>query len=242
MTTYLVTGANRGIGQGFINHLASLPNSKVIGTVRDLSVVKDHDNVSYIKLSYSDSLEHIKKDLEVLGKIAPNGVDVVISNVGIAQTLKSISEIEESQLNSHFEVNVVGAIKFYQAILPHLNKSDGEKKLIFISSVAGLTNNFPTPGFSAYGISKAALNYAVRQIAIETTGKAVVIAMHPGLVDTDMSRDSIKMLPKEMAETFASFPSLTPDESVQKMTSVIEGLAAEDTGSFISYDGEKATW
>lgn len=239
-TTYLVTGANRRIGRAFVNHLASWPNSKVVGAVRDLSRVQDQENVSFINLNYFDSLNKIEKNLTTLNKIAPNGVDVVISNVGIKNRLL-LADSEKAQHKAHVEVKVVGAIKFSRAVMPYLSKSKGDKKLVLISTATKFTNRILNSPFPAFWHPQKALNKAVSEIAIETKGKAVVVAVHPGPVESETSRGSYKLSGK-LAAIVAAMPKVTPEESVQKMTSVIEKLTIDDTGSFVTHEGEKVEW
>lgn len=61
-----------------------------------------------------------------------------------------------------------------------------------------------------------------------------MLALHPGTVDTDFSKDFIKNV--KNGNYFSA------DESVAKMMDVIEGLTPEDNGTFLDFAGESITW
>jgi NAD(P)-dependent dehydrogenase (short-subunit alcohol dehydrogenase family) len=83
-------------------------------------------------------------------------------------------------------------------------------------------------GYYGYRMSKAALNMATRSLAVDLKGRGiVVVAMHPGMVQTDMTR---------------GFGMLTPAESVAGMVQVIDKLTPEQTGQFLHYQGTTLPW
>ena len=77
-------------------------------------------------------------------------------------------------------------------------------------------------------MSKAALNIFTKRLSskLETKGK-IVIALSPGWVQTDMGG-------KEAP--------LTIVEATLKMGAVIENLSLNDSGKFLSEDGEVLPW
>lgn len=88
-------------------------------------------------------------------------------------------------------------------------------------------------GFAAYAASKAALNMALRHMAAELKrkgNKTTILALHPGEVDTDMTKIEIAW------EVTA--PILSPKESVESCLKVIESKGHEDSGTFWTYENK----
>jgi NAD(P)-dependent dehydrogenase (short-subunit alcohol dehydrogenase family) len=82
-------------------------------------------------------------------------------------------------------------------------------------------------------MSKAALNQLTKTMAVELGRKSTIVAsLHPGTVDTDLSRAFTKNVPHKF----------TPKESVDAMMKVIDSLKPEDNGSFKDYQGKSIVW
>lgn len=245
-TTYLITGANRGIGFTTTKKLAEDDNNLVIATARDVKAATalrdlNRSNIKIIELDVSASLSTIKEKLTVLDKIAPDGVDVVLQNAGIYREFEGPSaSISLDTFTDHFDVNTLGPIKLYQAVFPYWTKAhDGvTKKFAFVSSGAGsfalqAKNPFLTYG---YGLSKAALNFFVAEIARENADNSrVVVSIHPGLVSTDMGSVAIDKLSLQDW-------SITPQESGDAIAKLLAELTPEKNGQFFNYDGTNLEW
>jgi NAD(P)-dependent dehydrogenase (short-subunit alcohol dehydrogenase family) len=81
-------------------------------------------------------------------------------------------------------------------------------------------------------MSKAALNMFTKTLSIEMKRhNTVVVSMHPGTTDTDLSRPFQKNVKKEKL-----FPV---EHSVDMMLNVIWNTKSEDTGKFFAYDGSE---
>lgn len=239
MTTYLVTGVNRGIGFGFLKVIASNPDNLLIGTVRSPKIAKEIEMLGYknIKLLILDakmSDEEFKLAFKDLEALTPNGIDVIIHNIGIVVSpeygFTTVEKIPQVEYDNVFDVNVSGAAKFYRTIYPKLETNGKPVKLVFMSSTAGcITDMVAATG--PYGMSKAALNNMVKQISVQRKDKGdIVIPIHPGVVDTDglAPFKEVEIVKKSM---------ISPEESVRTMLSTIEKLTLEDTGKFFNYDG-----
>lgn len=61
-------------------------------------------------------------------------------------------------------------------------------KIFFISSVRGSLNGFFPASLSAYGQSRAALNYSMKELSFELKEEGfTVVAFHAGVVLSDMN-------------------------------------------------------
>lgn len=107
-------------------------------------------------------------------------LDVVIANAGVATYNKS-GETPAEEMKEAFEVNTLGPLLLFQACLPLLQKSEQGGIFAAISSAAGSISameHVPLPN-TAYGASKAALNFVVRKIHLEYP-ELCAFVMHPG--------------------------------------------------------------
>ena len=84
-------------------------------------------------------------------------------------------------------------------------------------------------GWYSYRLSKAALNMSTRNLSLELgrgRRKVICISLHPGTVDTDLSRPYHRNVPN----------LFSVEHSVNSMMAVIDSLTVEDTGKFFTYD------
>lgn len=88
-------------------------------------------------------------------------------------------------------------------------------------------------GWYSYRASKAAANQIVRTASIEIARKrpeAVVVAMHPGTVDTPFT------------SAYPGHRKTAPQAAARQMIDVIWGLAPGDNGGFFDYSGAQVPW
>ncbi|PPS10387.1 hypothetical protein GOBAR_AA10257 [Gossypium barbadense] len=92
-------------------------------------------------------------------------------------------------------------------------------------------------GWHSYRSSKAALNQLTKTISVEFERKKDPIAcilLHPGTVDTDLSRPFQRNVPAE--KLFAK------EFSVQKLLNIINNAKQRDNGKFFAWDGQEIPW
>jgi NAD(P)-dependent dehydrogenase (short-subunit alcohol dehydrogenase family) len=89
-------------------------------------------------------------------------------------------------------------------------------------------------GWYGYRAAKAALNQLVRTAAIEaarTHPQSVVVALHPGTVETGLA-----------PALRAGHPTVTPKMAAANLLQVLEGLGPADTGGFFDWQGKAVPW
>ncbi|CCH42565.1 3-oxoacyl-[acyl-carrier-protein] reductase [Wickerhamomyces ciferrii] len=248
---YFISGANRGIGYEFAKQLSSISSNTVIATARDPSSSSElqqlsgsNSNVHAIKLDVSDEKSFEQLD-DQLKDIAQNGIDVLISNAGIAQSYKSLLETPKEKFINHFNVNAVGPILLVKALYKYLQKSQ-TKHIAFVSSLAGSINEFIPFSTSAYGQSKAALNYAVKEFSFELESEGfTVIALHPGVVSTDMFNTAFSYYEENVpavVEVLKDYETLTSEESAKRQLKTITNLSKEQNGKFYDENGKEVSY
>lgn len=243
---YLITGGNRGIGFELVKELSKDENNFVIATVRDPSkndefkvFSESKKNVSAVKLDFD-------KDSDIdglggqLGKLTDK-VDVFISNAGISDAYHEVVEASKEDYFTHYRVNALAPVFIFQKVYPFLKKSD-IKKAVFVSTAACSFLEFLPLRVSAYGLSKAALNFSVLQLSSELVNEGFTIfAAHPGMVSSDMGKVGLEKLPQivpDIEKYFAdSLVVITPEQSALGLLKVIEASDSQYNGKFYYYDG-----
>ncbi len=243
----IVTGGARGLGRAIaeafikegalvlitdIDEKAGVKTAQEIGAKFAVQDVSDEDRWPEI----------VKLCLDEFG-----GLDVLVNNAGLAQTGEGLSP-EDSTLASWrrmFSINVEGVFLGCKATLPALRKQGGGS-IINMSSVASLV---PTPFFTAYGASKAAVTHLSTSVALHgAPDKIRCNSVHPGQIQTDMHNDIVKDAatkagaPLDVVE--ADFASRIPMGTFQQASDIantVVFLASDDsahiTGTQMVVDG-----
>ncbi|PGH26862.1 hypothetical protein AJ80_01444 [Polytolypa hystricis UAMH7299] len=244
--TWLITGATRGIGHGFITTLAQRPSTTIIACVRDPSTASSQSlstiptaagtRIITIGLDSASSTAAASAIHDLQTNHGITKLDVIIANAAVGTSTQPLTQTSIDQMHEHFTVNTLAPLLLFQAALPLLEKAEAPKWVQLSSSLGCLTTTEPVPS-GAYGISKAAVNFLTKKIHVEHEG-LVAFAVHPGFVQTDMAYASADGwgLPRD-------FVKATVEESVKDMLSLIDNATRENTsGKFIIADGKELPW
>jgi NAD(P)-dependent dehydrogenase (short-subunit alcohol dehydrogenase family) len=218
----LVTGANRGIGLEFVRQYVAA-GYRVIATCRNPRGATELRNlgegVDLHKLDIAS--EHDTASLA--RRQAGTSIDILICNAAIHGGSRCrLDNLDWEAWRRVLEVNVLGNIRVAMALWRNVAASQ-ERKIVVISSRAGLPRETKTSGSYLYRSSKAALNAAARCLALDLLAQGVMVAMlNPGHVKTGIGGLNAPM---------------TASDSVSKMRAVIEELSLEHAGRFWHYDG-----
>jgi len=180
-STALVTGANRGIGKSVVSELIKRGAKKIYAAARDPSTVD----------SSSDAVEVIKLDITDHAAIANlatqlNDVDLLINNAGVNRMSAFAAADDIDSAREEMEVNYFGTLAMCRAFAPVLKQNGGGAIVNMLSILARV--NLPLMG--SLCASKAAGLSLVQGLRAELAAQnTAVIAVMPGAVDTDMSRD-----------------------------------------------------
>ena len=224
MTTWLITGANRGLGLELSRQLIARGDT-VIGTARDLDKATE-----LIQLGATVLPLDVADDASVSAlaeRLGDKPIDRLFNNAGMGGGRAGIGEIDMAQLSRFFEINSVGPLRVTQALLPNLRRGKDKLVLNMSSNLGSITNN-TSGGAYGYRASKTALNMLTRSLALDLTPEGFIcVVFHPGWVRTDMGGPSAP---------------LTPEQSVASLLAVIDSLTPARTGQFLSYDGTELPW
>lgn len=127
-------------------------------------------------------------------------VDVVIANSGISDYYGTAAETPLEALRKHLDVNTIGPLALFQAFLPLLAKSTNPRFVAMSTGVASLGDMeaMPLMPVTAYGASKAALNYIVRKIHFENP-RVCSWMLSPGWVRTELGNHGAEVFGMERA-------------------------------------------
>ena len=106
--------------------------------------------------------------------------------------------------------------------------------MVTLSAKVGSIEDNRLGGWYSYRASKAALNMLIKTASIEwarTKPNAALVAMHPGTVNSRLS--------KPFRGEQIGRPA---NEAAADMFQVMESLTPADSGSFVTYSGEKIPW
>lgn len=178
----LVTGANRGIGRAVAEGLAERGYRTVL-TARDANAA------AAAAAAMTGDVVGCRLDVRDAASIAAvaaelDRLDVLVNNAGVLyDTWQRPSDADLEQVREALEVNLLGAWRTAQAMLPLMSAGG---RIVNVSSGAGSLTDMG-PGTPAYGVSKAALNALTIKLAGELRGRDILVnAVCPGWVATDM--------------------------------------------------------
>ncbi len=232
MPSVFVTGANRGLGLEFAKQYSAdgwrvFACCRFPGTAKALNDLAGSSrgglSVHTLDVSRKDSVSSLA---EALGG---ETINILLNNAGVYgdQNHDDFGRIDYEKWGTTFSVNVMGAMRMAEAFIENVARS--EKKIIAcLSSKMGSIADNTSGGSYMYRSSKAALNAVVKSLSLDLKDRGiVVVALHPGWVQTDMGGEN--------APT-------RPEESIRGMRKVLESLQRKDSGKFLSYDGSEIPW
>ncbi len=194
--TVLVTGANRGIGKAFVAELASRGVKKIYTAVRDLDTLKsmpESQGVSIVPLTIDvTEPSHIKAAAK-----AADDVTLLINNAGVNCMDRLLQANDKDAARTEMDTNYHGMVDMCRAFGPVIS-GNGGGGVVNMLSILGQVN---LPVMGSLSASKAAAYSATQAIRAELSDDSVdVVAVMPGAVDTDMSRDfpGEKMAPEDV--------------------------------------------
>lgn len=244
----LILGASQGIGLGFVKKLLEDNRiSKIYATYRQpesaselINLTQKHpDKLTCLSMDItqenqiSEIAQHIKNEANKL-HLAINCVGIL--HEGNLQPEKNLRQINSENLLRYFQINSIGSVLLAKHLLP-LFRHRETSVFASISAKIGSIGDNNLGGWYGYRASKAALNMLIRTTAIEykrSSPQTIVVTLHPGTTDTQLSRPFQSNVPPEKL--------FSVERTVTQLLSVIEELQESDSGQFFSWDGSRLPW
>ena len=229
----LVTGANRGIGLEFARQLLAR-GARVVATARHpgkataLNALAGEypGRLHVLPLDVADprAIAELARELPLLGDDS-GPLDLLVNCAGVLHSGERFGSVAAAHLEDSFRTNAMGPFLLAQALAPRL--ADGARVANITSQLGSIAsvNRFGTP---SYNISKAAQNMATVLLAAALQPREIIVlALHPGWVQTDMG---------------GSGASVSPADAVRGLLQVIDAATPAQSGSFTDWRGEPLAW
>jgi NAD(P)-dependent dehydrogenase (short-subunit alcohol dehydrogenase family) len=210
--TILITGANRGIGLGLTRHFAA-KGWRVFATCRSPATAEELRAVTSFVLFPVEILKLEIRDESSVARLAAtladrtDSLDVLVNNAAINPTPRdaTVAGLSPETLADALDVNVVGALRMMQAVLPLLRKSENARIINISSDFGSLSHNSALRSQPAYCVSKAALNMLTRRAALDLGPSGITsVLISPGWVKTDMGGGEAALELDEATDALAS--------------------------------------
>lgn len=230
----VVVGASGGIGRALAIKLAD--RGAVVHALSRGGVAKDAKlTAGTIDTENEASIADAASALHAAGPL-----DLVVVATGLLHAEgvapeKSYRQISGASFERYFAVNATGPALVARHFLPLLRK-DRASVFAALSARVGSIGDNRLGGWYGYRASKAALNMIVKTLAVElsrTHPQAICVALHPGTVETNLSRPFQRGVPADKL-----FPA---DTAAKHLLDVITSLSASDSGNIFAWDGTTIT-
>ncbi|KAM9727660.1 C-signal [Menidia menidia] len=257
----LIQGASRGLGLEFCKYILKNQSlAAVIATCRNpdgaaelRGLAGQHPSrLTVLKLDVNQeedirgAAERVKENFGRLDLIVNSSA--MLHPSGKGET--SLRDVSAQGVISTLTTNTVGPLIMAKYFSPLLQKGGGgfgqqpaEKAKQHSGIIANITAKVGSigdnglGGWYSYRMSKAALNMATRNLSIElarSRPKVLCVSLHPGTVNTDLSRPYHRNVPKDKL--------FTAEHSASCLMSIINSLSIEKTGKAYNWDGTEIPW
>jgi len=244
----LVTGASSGIGLAMVDALLEKP-----GVARVFAVsrrAQESDALAGLQSRHGARLQAISADLAtdagldaIVAGVRAHGADLhlLVNCAGLLhgdglRPEKSLATLDRDALERSFALNAFAPVLLVRALLPTLGP-DAPRVVASLSARVGSIGDNRLGGWYAYRAAKAAQNQLLRTLAIEwqrTHPQSTCVLLHPGTVDTPLSRPfQARVAPEALFE---------PARAARQLLDIIAGLTPADSGRFIAWDGSTIPW
>jgi NAD(P)-dependent dehydrogenase (short-subunit alcohol dehydrogenase family) len=193
----LVTGGNRGIGEGFVRVLLESGARRVYVGSRDPA------GADHLVTQFPDRCVAVKLDVVDEAEVAAaakqcDDVNLVVNNAGLFTNTLLIGAPDMGAARQEMEVNYFGTLAMCRAFAPVLARNGGGA-IVNVLSGAALVS---IPNMGGYGPSKAATRLLGGIVRAELAGQGTqVISLIVGSVDTRMAAhvEGSKEKPEDIA-------------------------------------------
>ena len=183
--TILITGASSGIGRATAVRLAD-DGHTVFAAARRLDRLAElaretTGTVIPVELDVCDP-GSVRKAVEAVADVAPDGLDVLINNAGYALTGPA-ETLATDDVRAQFETNVIGLFDVTRAFLPQM-RARRSGRIVNISSLLG---EISVPGSGIYGGTKHAIEALSDALRMELKQFGIsVVVVQPSFVSTEI--------------------------------------------------------
>ncbi len=226
MATYLIIGADRGIGLSICRQLAARGET-VVSVCLGPGEAYNGAGIDVIPNVDVTSAAAVVNMAEALAS-RDDKIDCLVHVAGVLG-LDELGKIDYDDLRRQIEINTIGPLRAIEASLPYL--AANAKVGVITSRVGSLSDNGSGQMY-AYRASKAGANMVTLNLHHDLSARGIAVAaLHPGMVATDLTKD----IPGD-------FEYITPDEAAEGLIRRMDALSLETSGRFWHANGEELAW
>ena len=220
MATWVVTGANRGIGLEMCRQLKAR-GEDVFAACRTTSAELDALGVTVVSGVEMTSDDGAAKIAKALGD---KRIDVLLNNAGVLVP-DALEALDFDTMRKQYEVNALGPLRLTKGLLSRLGKGS---KVALVSSRAGSIGDNGSGGLYGYRMSKAALNMGGVSMARDLAPRGITVVMlHPGFIRTGMTGGN---------------GNDDPPVAAKGLIARIDAATPAQTGKFFHANGDELPW
>jgi NAD(P)-dependent dehydrogenase (short-subunit alcohol dehydrogenase family) len=234
MGTYLIFGANGGIGEAIARTLHAAGHTLHLAG-------RNGDAIASLasELGAGHTVCDVMTDDGPAKAVTQAGDDLagLVYAVG-SINLKPLGKLTEDDFVNDFKLNALGAAKAIQAAQPALNAGNGGAVLLFSTIAVG-------QGFSAHAsvsMAKGAVEGLVRAAGTELAPKVRINAIAPSLVETPLAKPMTSS--DQMVKAIAGMHALprigTPDDIAAMAEILLTEKGSWISGQVIGVDGGRS--
>ncbi len=181
--------------------------------------------LSLIELDVTDETSILQARKQISEQT--DGLEVLVNNAGIFPRGETPRSLDVDTLLLTFHTNAIAPLIVVQYFLEML-KNGRQPKIVNFTSQMGSFEGKKYGGNYSYSGSKAALNMLTKTLAHDLKAEGItVVTLYPGWVQTDMGGTNAQ---------------LEPDQAIKDIISLVDRLTIEDTGKFLSKNGDVLPW
>ena len=236
----VVTGAGQGIGEGIAARLGQAgarvaildanraAAEEVAGRLKGVGLLCDVSSAS----SVQQAIEEVERQL--------GPVQILVNNAGIAGRTLPLWELEESDLDQVYAVNLKGVFLTCRAVIAGM-LAQGYGRILNVASIAGKEGN---PTLIPYSSTKAAVIGLTKALAKEVAGKGniTVNCISPAVIKTKL----LDSLAKETVQYMVSRIPMGRTGTIEEIAALVHFLvsceASFTTGQCYDISGGRATY
>ncbi len=228
MKSAFITGANRGLGRGFIDYLLAQEYQVFAGTRQLPESTSPTEQLIWVEVDVASDLS-IGQAFNLI-QTHTSTLDLLINNAGVNKDTATnnqkhlvcnLESLDRQSLLKMFDINSISPLLVTKYFLPLLNAHDS-----FVINVSSCRASYhdewgnQTANYG-YRASKSALNMLTYCSLYDLPTHVKTFTVHHGSVHTDMNPDG----------------SDTPLEQARQIVSIIDHWSDELNGRFLNYDG-----
>ncbi|KAI3532859.1 short-chain dehydrogenase [Colletotrichum filicis] len=212
-TTFLVTGAGRGIGLGLVASLLLRPSSTNLPKGGGPKII-------IVKIDSSGETDPAKAVSILQRDHSITALDVVIANAGIAHSSGPVIKTSTFAIRDHLAVNTIGPLLLFQATTPLLRaRKTGRPVFVAVTSIL------------------AAMNWFIRRLHFEEMWLTSFL-LHPGTVATDI----VKSVTDGTDLKLEDLGAMAVEQSVSDLVQRVDTASRDVSGTFQNHGGTHLPW